>query len=482
MEAVDFFEMCNKMMLESGKPENLAVQDGNVVNNDIVKATGFDQVQSNYEDEFSDDTIIDEFSEDNDESQVIQSDISSDHYDDRTQIKQINAVQLEFEYNDQENFATFAITYVAHGDPKNVLNIWNSVHSSKCDKVTNLDDFLVAFAYEHFAVELNIAEVRTITVDEIKKRFQKIVENANSNAEIKILNPVNIEIRPEENDPVKIYNQRMFALLSRVTGKKYEFTDSFNQYAMQSLLLVYKYPLRKVSEDIGDTILLKTSAGFKILDAVQLLAGNLKLPRFNALAVQELNNKAGLLFYEATDTTIDSFMDFSQKSENSFVKWAKTDMRLSKGCERWNLVRLIHTVRDTKAKKKLFMLFDVPFLDYWKIDRAISYCLDKFPEFKDSMQGDDVIEKLKIISKYTHIESKTVFLLRFLEMYLCQQLNATATDLKKIDCNKITVELDSKRRTVDLRSFIAGVTSYKEMYGRRLKIQIENNDEICVIT
>lgn len=38
-------------------------------------------------------------------------------------------------------------------------------------------------------------------------------------------------------------------------------------------------------------------------------------------------------------------------------------------------------------------------------------------------KADDVIEKLLIMSKYTHIESRTVFLLRFLEGYLGQKVN-----------------------------------------------------------
>lgn len=97
------------------------------------------------------------------------------------------------------------------------------------------------------------------------------------------------------------------------------------------------------------------------------------------------------------------------------------------------------------------------------------------------MQGDDVIEKLLIMSKYTHIESRTVFLLRFLEGYLVQKVNNSIRDLKKIDCSKITVNIDGKRQIIDLRSFIAGITAYKELYGTRLRIQIENNDEICVI-
>lgn len=146
-----------------------------------------------------------------------------------------------------------------------------------------------------------------------------------------------------------------------VVGNKHDLAGSFNKYAMQLLLSVYKYPLRYVADDIGDVILFKTPAGFKIMDTVQFLAGDMKVPKFKALAVQELNEKAGLLFYEATDTTIDAFMDFSQKSESSFTKWAKTDMRLSKGCDRWNLVRLIHSIKDQKAKKRLFSLFDVPF-------------------------------------------------------------------------------------------------------------------------
>ena len=66
------------------------------------------------------------------------------------------------------------------------------------------------------------------------------------------------------------------------------------------------------------------------------------------------------------------------------------------------------------------------------------------------MQGDDVIEKLLIMSKYTHIESRTVFLLRFLEGYLGQKVNNSIRDLKKIDCSKITVNIDGKRQIIDL--------------------------------
>lgn len=100
-----------------------------------------------------------------------------------------------------------------------------------------------------------------------------------------------------------------------VVGNKHDLAGSFNKYAMQLLLSVYKYPLRYVADDIGDVILFKTPAGFKIMDTVQFLAGDMKVPKFKALAVQELNGKAGLLFYEATDTTIDAFMDFSQNQK-----------------------------------------------------------------------------------------------------------------------------------------------------------------------
>ena len=67
------------------------------------------------------------------------------------------------------------------------------------------------------------------------------------------------------------------------------------------------------------------------------------------------------------------------------------------------------------------------------------------------------------------------------ESYLGQKVNNSIRDLKKIDCSKITVNIDGKRQIIDLRSFIAGITAYKELYGTRLRIQIENNDEICVI-
>jgi hypothetical protein len=495
METVDFFERCNEMMFNLKDSKIGTVESNKIDRSDKVKkATGFntEAIDESEDDEFAEfadtEESADEFADAGIDAGIdvsidveeTSTDVSAD-VGTESSIKLIQSVPVEYVVNNLDNFMVYAVTYVAHGDVNAVLDVWNKSHTTKGSTINNLDDFLVAFAYEHFAVELNIAEVRSITVQEVQERFLKSI---NQNEVSQPLEPEKYEtdeISDNKLSQVELQNKRKFALLSMVVGNKHDLAGSFNKYAMQLLLSVYKYPLRYVADDIGDVILFKTPAGFKIMDTVQFLAGDMKVPKFKALAVQELNEKAGLLFYEATDTTIDAFMDFSQKSESSFTKWAKTDMRLSKGCDRWNLVRLIHSIKDQKAKKRLFSLFDVPFLDYWKLDRAISYCLDKFPEFKDVMQGDDVIEKLLIMSKYTHIESRTVFLLRFLEGYLGQKVNNSIRDLKKIDCSKITVNIDGKRQIIDLRSFIAGITAYKELYGTRLRIQIENNDEICVI-
>ena len=473
MSANDFFTACNDFILNA------------TTSTPVKPITAFES-NSNSDVAFTEDDFSDDFSEDfpDDLTSTKTTNIQSNDESGVQYVKLIECVSIKSEEVDRSTLKGYAIDYLAHGNTNSAIDVWNTNHYNDLDKVTTMEDLLIAFAQEHFAVTVNPAEVYEVTVEELKKRLQEYLSSAESVDDVpRVVKEEDIVVLGEDNEETQqlVDNTRKYKLLSVVTGKMYSSFIKFNVFGIQNILKLYGIKDFEIPDNIGDTVVVKTAKYFQSFDVVSFLTNTTHPQKISSPKVKLLNNDMGIIIYDCDDENVKQFLPYTFKSCSSFESWSMTTNHLSNGSERWNLIRLIHRITDPVAKKKLFSLLDVSFQEYWVLDRAISYITDRFPLLLCMMQGEDVIYKLQCVVPYIHIENKQVFLVRFLQRYFGLPKTMSISKIKQANPEKIVVESQTGSLEMDIKSFLLGLTAYKQM-NSNIQLIINKINEIQVNT